>query len=376
MTNLRAYLDYNASAPLLPEAASAVLQVLENAGNPSSVHREGIKARRILDHAREVVAKSVGAQGDSVVFTSGGTEANVLALVGAPGARRIVSAVEHPSVLKTAAEVDPHMLTAPVDGTGMLDLDVLAGYLRQAGPSTLVSIQWVNNETGVIQSMAEIVAAVHGAGAILHVDAVQALGKLQISFHESGIDLLTLSAHKVGGPTGVGALIVRPGLSIAPLLTGGLQERGLRAGTENVAGIAGFAAALISPRFGVWAQIGAWRDDLERRVRALPGVQVMGTSAPRVVNTSCIACDGLDGATQVAALDLDGVAISAGAACSSGKVEPSHVLSAMGVAPERARSAIRVSLGWQNTKNDVDRFVDAYGVLVRRLARRLTVNAA
>ncbi len=356
------YLDYNATAPLRPEARAAIDAALGIDGNPSSVHGFGRRARRAVEDARERVAALVGATPAQVVFTSGGTEANNLALTGSGRARVIVSSVEHDSVLRAA----PEAARAPVDGDGVADLDALSARLAGDGPPALLSLMLANNETGIIQPVRQAAELAHSHGALLHCDAVQAAGKIPVDAAALGADLLTLSAHKLGGPTGVGALIVADGIELAPLLAGGGQERRRRAGTENLPGIAGFGAAAEAAVAGLDAYdgIAALRDGLEARaVAAVPGARVFGAGVSRLANTSCLAMPGTAAETQVMALDLAGIAVSAGSACSSGKVEASHVLLAMGAGEEAAGTAIRVSLGPATTSADVDRFVAVWSAL-------------
>ena len=344
------YLDWNATAPLRPEAAAAMRDAMARCGNPSSVHRWGRAARRMVEEAREAIAALV--PGD-VIFASGGTEANHLALHGAGRPRVLVSAVEHSSVLQAV----PGAERIPVDGDGVVVLGALA---RMLGDDALVSVMLANNETGAIQPLPEIVALAHGRGALVHCDAVQAAGKMPI---DVGADLVTVSAHKIGGPTGIGAVISR--VELSPAVRGGGQERGRRAGTENVIGIAGFAAA--AQAVEEYGRVRGLRDRLEA---ALPEAVVIAAGAPRLPNTSALAMPGAPAETQVIAFDLAGVMVSAGAACSSGKVGPSHVLAAMGLEPELANSTIRVSLGWSTTEADIDHFVEVWRALNRRLERR------
>ncbi len=358
------YLDYNATAPLRPEARTAMAAALDVCGNPSSVHAPGRAARRLVEDAREQVAALVGAAPSQVIFTSGGTEANNMALKGCGRDRIIVSAIEHESVLRPAPDAE----IAPVDGDGVVDAERLAARLGRDGPPALVSVMLANNETGAIQPVAEIAALARDHGALVHCDAVQAAGKIAIDMAGLGVDLLTLSAHKLGGPPGTGALIAGDGVTLAPLIAGGGQERGRRAGTENVAGIAGFgAAAEAAAGLGGWPRIAALRDRLEARAgEAVPDLHIFGAAAPRLPNTSCLAMPGVRAETQVMALDLAGVAVSAGSACSSGKVEPSQVLLAMGAGEEAAANAIRVSLGWASESADVDAFLAAWADLHAR----------
>jgi len=367
----RVYLDWNATAPLRPEARQAMLDALACAGNPSSVHAEGRAARAIVERARQSIAQLAGSGAGGVVFTSGGTEANALALASELDGRRfdrlLVSAVEHPSVLAGGRFLSDAVERISVDGEGRVDLAALTARLAVLagnGQRALVSIMAANNETGVLQPVMEAARIVHEAGAMLHVDAVQAFGRIPLSFSALNVDMMTVSAHKIGGPKGVGALILRPGLRPFPLMTGGGQEQGRRAGTENVAGIAGFGAAAAACARDMAAQavrLAALRAKLEDAVRAAtPDVVIFGASAERIANTTLLGRPGMRAETAVIAFDLEGIAVSSGAACSSGKVQPSHVLSAMGVVPDLARGAIRVSMGPDTTESDVIRFLKAW----------------
>jgi cysteine desulfurase len=363
------YLDYNATAPVRPAVIEAMRQALERVGNPSSVHRFGRDARRALEHARELVAAMVGAAPAQVVFTSGGTEANNQALQGARGPVA-VSAIEHESVLAAA----PDAVRIPIDAEGRLDLPALERELARSAPA-LVSVMLANNETGVIQPVRELVELAHRQGARVHCDAVQAGGKLAIDMDALGVDLLTLSAHKFGGPQGVGALVVGKELEPEALLRGGGQERRWRPGTENLPGIVGFGRAceLAMADADWWQRTAALRDRLEARLTALaPAARVFGRGAERLPNTSCITMPGVSNQTQLIEFDLAGIAVSTGSACSSGKVGPSHVLAAMGVEPAVAASAIRISLGWASTPDEVDHLVDAWGRLYARTRRAAT----
>lgn len=362
------YLDWNATAPLRPEARTAATAALDVTGNPSSVHAAGRAARRLVETAREQVAALVGASAREVVFTSGGTEANMLALSPSLGDTLLVSAIEHPSVKcggRFAAVEE-----IPVTAQGIVDLAALERLL--AGRTRpLVSLMLANNETGVIQPVAAAAALVHAAGGLLHVDAVQGPGRIECDFLASGADLMTLSSHKIGGPQGVGALIRREGLTVEPLVKGGGQERGARAGTENVPGIAGFGAAAEATRT-LWrdeaARMNPLRDRFESGIRSVsPKAVIFGDTVERLPNTALFAVAGMKAETAVIALDLEGVAVSSGAACSSGKVAPSHVLAAMGIAPELARGAIRVSLGYATTDGDVGTILNAWGKLAESL---------
>jgi cysteine desulfurase len=365
MPRTETYLDWNATAPLRPEAAAAMTAALARCGNPSSVHRRGRAARAELERARVAVAALVGAPAEGVVFVSGGTEANHLALLGAGRRRVLVSAVEHGSVLHAVPAAE-HI---PVDRDGIVRLDALADLLAADARPALVSVMLANNETGVTQPTAEIAAMARAHGALFHCDAVQAAGKIPLDATAIGADLVTLSAHKLGGPPGIAALVVTGGLELMPLLRGGGQERGRRAGTENLPGIAGFAAAAqaAAAKIGIYDRVRALRDAVEAEIAAIaPEAVVLGAAVPRLPNTAAIAMPGTAAETQIIALDLDGVMVSAGAACSSGKVGPSHVLAAMGVGPDIAASTIRVSLGWGTTETDVALFLQSWTALYRR----------
>ncbi|MGD1014950.1 MAG: aminotransferase class V-fold PLP-dependent enzyme [Roseiarcus sp.] len=381
----RAYLDYNATAPLRPEAREAMLAAIDCLGNPSSIHAEGRAARRIVEEARRAVAELAGVAPRCVVFTSGGTEAANLALtpaIDAPGlkaplARLIVGAGEHPCVLQGHRFAPDRVAIAPLGGDGRIDLAALAALLAAGdGRPALLALQGANNETGVIQPVAEAAALTHDAGGLVVCDAVQLAGRASLDVAALGADFLFLSAHKLGGPKGAGALVAaRSDLTIgAPLLRGGGQERGARAGTENVAAIAGFGAAArvaAGEAASESARLADLRDHIAARVRERASdAAIFGEAAPRLSNTLCFAVPGLAAATLVIALDLAGVAVSAGAACSSGKVARSHVLDAMGVEPGLAAGAIRLSLGWASREADAARFDAAFAETLARLRRR------
>jgi len=361
----RVYLDHNATSPLRPEAREAVLEALACGGNPSSVHADGRAARRRLEDARERIARRLGVAPARIVFTSGGTEADNLALHQAEGPV-LVSAIEHPAVL----EARPDALRIPVTPEGVVDLAALETLLQEHRPQ-LVAVMLANNETGAIQPVAEVARLVHARGALLFVDAVQAPGRIPFAPDALGADLLALSAHKIGGPAGIGALVVRDGLELRPLLRGGGQERRRRSGTENLAGAMGMAAALDAVCDEEALRIRKLRDEMEEALeREVPEVRILGRSVPRLPNTSCIALPGVDATTQLVRLDLDGISVSAGSACSSGKIGRSHVLAAMGLPPGIARGAIRVSLGWSTTADDIVRFVRAFTAMARALLPR------
>jgi len=354
------YLDANATEPLRPEARTAMAAAHDVTGNPSSVHAAGRAARRIMEDARESLATRFGVRPADLVFTSGGTEADALA-IHALGARRriVIGATEHDAV-RVAAQ---GAAILPVDRAGVADLDALALLLAD-GPPALVCLMLANNETGTLQPVAEAAALCRRHGALLHVDAVQAAGRMAVDFSAVGADSLAISSHKLGGPAGAGALLLVPAVSsIIPLIAGGGQERGRRGGTPPVAVIAGFAAAALAS--GDAAGMAPWRDVVERAAVAC-GAVVCGAGAPRLPNTTCVALPGVRADAQVIALDLDGIAVSAGAACSSGKVATSHVLAAMGLGA-LAGQAIRISLPWNAGADDVDAFAAAYARMAARL---------
>jgi cysteine desulfurase len=369
----RRYFDWNATAPLRPQALAAMEEALAIVGNPSSVHAEGRVARRFIELAREQVAALVGAQPGNVVFTSGGTEANTLALTPAieigeekePRDRLLMSAIEHPSVRTGGRFPREAVEDIAANADGRIDLAALAQAVRGTS-RPLVSLMLANNETGVVQPVAEAAAIAHAAGGLIHVDAVQAPGRMACDIGALGADLLTLSAHKIGGPKGVGAL-VRRSEDIHfpdPLIRGGGQERGTRAGTENVAGIAAFGEAAAATQRQLAAEAAsmrALRDSLEAGLKAItPGTVIFGEAAERLPNTTLFAVEGMKAETALIAFDLEGIAVSSGAACSSGKVAPSHVLAAMGVLPALARGAVRLSLGWGTTEADVEYLLAAW----------------
>jgi cysteine desulfurase len=366
----RVYLDWNATTPLRPEARAAMAAAWDLAGNPSSVHAEGRQARRLVEEARAAVAGAVGTLARNVVFTSGGTEANAVALT--PGLRRgsgpavvrlLVSAIEHASVL-TGGRFPPEAIrTVGVTRAGVLDLEQLRAQLA-AGPPALLSLMLANNETGALQPVAEAAEMVHASGGLLHVDAIQAFGKIPFDIKALHADLVTVSAHKLGGPKGVGAVILAEGLlGLEPLLRGGGQELGRRAGTENVAGIASFGAAA-KAAMGALAEdttrLEGLRNRLETGLRQSRGIIVFAEDVRRLPNTTLFTVPGLKAETAVIGFDLAGIAISSGSACSSGKVQPSHVLEAMGLGPDIAEGALRLSMGWSTSDADVDRCLEAW----------------
>ncbi|MEH2572378.1 MULTISPECIES: cysteine desulfurase family protein [unclassified Bradyrhizobium] len=375
----RIYLDWNATTPLRPEARQAMAAAWDLAGNPSSVHAEGRQARRLVEDARAAVAAAVGARPHDVVFASGGTEANTMALApglrrgtGSPVQRLVVSAIEHPSVLSGGRFPADTIAAIKVSGAGLVDLTHLRTLLAE-GPPALVSVMLANNETGAIQPVGEVADIVHEAGGLLHVDAIQALGKIPFDIKSIRADLITLSAHKIGGPKGVGALVLAEEVQgLEPLLRGGGQELGRRAGTENVAGIAAFGAAtkaaMAELPAGAIRQQGL-RERLEKGLKQTPEIIVFSEHAPRLPNTTLFTVPGLRAETAVIGFDLSGISVSSGSACSSGKVQPSHVLAAMGFEGELAQGAVRLSLGWSTTETDIDLALEAWRKLADALLR-------
>jgi cysteine desulfurase len=380
----RSYLDWNATAPMREEAKAAFAAAGSLVGNPSSVHAEGRAARALIEAAREQVAALVGALPGNVFFTASGTEANMLALTPAietadgkrPRTRLLISAIEHVSVRSGGRFPHDAIEELPVGPNGRVDLAALAAAVPRT-PRPLVSLMLANNETGIVQPVAEAAPIVHGAGGLLHVDAVQAAGRMPCDISAIDADLLTLSAHKIGGAKGVGALVrAREDIHFPePLVRGGGQERGLRAGTENIAGIAAFgaaAAAALTRRESEAVHMRALRDQLEAGVLAItPGAVIFGRDSgiARLPNTTLFSLGGIKAETALIAFDLEGVAVSSGAACSSGKVQPSHVLAAMGVSGPLQRGAVRVSLGWETTQIDVEKFLAAWRKLATALSK-------
>ena len=363
------YLDANATEPLRPEARAAMLAALELTGNPSSVHAAGRAARRLLEDAREALAARFGARSQDVVFTSGGTEADALAIHALGESRRlIIGATEHDAVRAAA----PGALVLPVDRSGLTNVDALRDYLTMSRP-TLVCLMLANNETGVIQPVSRAAELCRRHGAYLHVDAVQAAGRMEVGLRALGAHSLAISSHKLGGPTGAGALLLDPEVTaIGPLLAGGGQERGRRGGTPPLPAIAGFAAAAWAASDA--ASLAPLRDAAEVAA-TYAGALVCGSGAPRLENTTCLALPGVRADAQVMALDLDGIAVSAGAACSSGKVAASHVLAAMGLGT-LAGQAIRVSVPWNAAPADIEAFSGAYSRMAERLRVALARPAA
>jgi cysteine desulfurase len=354
---MRSYLDHNATSPLRPEAKQAILAAMDVIGNPSSVHNEGRASRKLMDDAREALALKLGCLPQMIAFTGSGTEANNMAVRGVNVERVLVSAIEHPCVLAAAKASGKPVEIIPVDGQGRLRLEVLETML--AGPKALVSVMHANNETGIIQDVNAIVQLTQNTEHLFHVDAVQSFGKIAVNFGMLGVDLLTVAAHKVGGPKGIGALVIRDGLVVEPLLQGGGQELRRRAGTENILAIAGFGAVAALENVDC-------NDLTDLLDQGLEGQTIFSNSRARLHNTTCFAMPHMKAETALMNFDLEGIAVSSGSACSSGKVGRSHVLEAMGVAPHISANAIRVSLGWNTTVEDVNHFVAVWRKLNQR----------
>lgn len=368
-----AYLDHNATSPVLPAVIDAMVDAMREGGNASSVHAFGRAAHRRLEDARAAVASRAGCKPAEVIFTSGGTEANNLALLGLGRRRLLWAATEHDSIRAVAESFPGEAAMIPVDHLGLLRLDLLEAELA-GGEGALVAVMLANNETGVIHDIPAIAELVHRHGGHLHVDAVQAFGKIPVHFGMLHADSMTLSAHKIGGPQGAGALILADHLTLTPRIRGGGQELRRRAGTENLPGIVGFGRAAELMDIAAFERVQELRDRAEERiVAALPDAVIFGRDAPRLPNTICVAVPGASSETQVMALDLAGVAVGAGSACSSGKVQQSHVLAAMG-AGALAGSAIRVSLGRDTGEAEIDLFLDAYVAFHARRRRKAAAS--
>ncbi len=383
------YLDYNATAPVKPAVIDAMTAALREGGNPSSVHAPGRAARLAVEEARIKLANLLGAAAENIIFTSGGTEAANQAICTAVGIKRVlISAIEHDCVLAAANASRMVVQEIPVTIDGLVDLEALEAMLAQgegeesgAGRAgrALVSVMLANNETGVIQPIAAVAEIAHAHGALVHTDATQAPGKIAVDFTALGVDLLSMSAHKIGGPQGIGALIHRPGLEVRPFIAGGGQERGRRSGTENVAGIValGAAAELATGDLEKAVGIAALRDSMEAAIlQASSDSIIFGARAPRLPNTSFFTMPGVPGETQVMAMDLAGYAISSGSACASGKVKRSRVLVGMGANDSDAVNAIRVSLGPTTTDEDVDGFLLAWTAFLEKKRAQNPLEAA
>lgn len=363
MTNI--YLDYNATAPIRPEVLKLVTEIMGTVGNASSVHGHGRAARKYVEDARGQVAALCSVDSDQVVFTSGATESNNTILHGFKDKRVLISAIEHPAVLESA----PHAEKIPVTSNGVIDMDAYTKILNEGDTPALVSVMLVNSETGVIQPIAEMAKMAKEKGALFHTDAVQGAGRIDLNMTKLGVDFMSLSAHKMSGPQGVGAIITRAGLDLPKFMLGGGQEKNCRAGTHNTAGIAGMglAAELAQNNIAQYQDITKMRDMLEAEIRNVSNSAVIyGTEAPRVGNTSNVGLPRMPAETQLMALDLEGICVSSGSACSSGSFKASHVLTAMGADETEAKSSLRISLGWATTSADIDAFLKAWSKLAQR----------
>lgn len=363
--NNRLYLDYNATAKIRPEVIDALGQAMAQVGNASSVHGAGRDARKAVEDARRRVASLLGAAPDQVVFTSGGTEADNQVMQMCDPARTFVSAVEHPAILDAC----PGAQRVPVTADGVIDLNALETMLAETEAPQVVALMLANNETGVLQPVAEAAGIAHRHGALLHCDAVQAVGKIPVDFSALGADTMAMTGHKFGGPQGIGALVVKTPDTVDCLMRGGGQERGLRGGTESVAHIValGIAADIAIERMDGYAALAELRDRMEARLlQSTPGMRVFGGTAPRLPNTSKLMMPGVSSETQVMSFDLAGIEVSAGSACSAGRIEPPYVLTAMGVPDNEALCALRVSLGWDTAEADIDRFVAEWARIFER----------
>lgn len=357
------YLDYNATARIHPEVIDLVTRVMGEVGNPLSVHNSGRHARKYVEDARTQVAALCNIAPEQVIFTSGATESINTILSGFRDKRVLISAIEHPAVMASA----PHAEQIPVTPDGVVDMDAYKDMLKN--PPALVAAMLVNSETGVIQPIAEMAQLAHEKGALFFTDAVQAAGRIDISLNKLGADFMALSAHKMAGPQGVGAIITKEGLDLPKFMLGGGQEKNCRAGTHNTAGIAGMglAAELAQKNMPTYGTIQNLRDGMEQQIRQISNQAIIyGENAPRVGNTTNVGLPGVPAQTQMMALDLDGVAVSSGSACSSGAFKASHVLTAMGANDDAAKSALRISLGWATTQADIDRFLESWSKIVER----------
>lgn len=363
----RIYLDYNATCPMRPEVIEATTSAMAISGNPSSVHHEGRQARKLIEAARTKVSELIGCSAKQVIFTSGATETNNMLLKGyAPHRRLLVGSIEHSSVVKSGVDVE----YLPVLSNGLIDLEALKNILDNSTEPTFVSIMTVNNETGIIQPIKDIAALVKNFDCVFYTDSAQAAGRIPIDFNAMGVDFMGLSAHKIGGPQGVGAIIMAKGTNPPALLHGGGQERNQRAGTENVAGIHGFGVAADIALNGLedYKNLATYQTQIETTVKAsCSDIVINGADAPRVANTTSLCLKNFDAQTFLMSLDLEGIAISTGSACSSGVVKASHVLKAMGHSDENAKSGLRISTGWATTQDDIDAFIKAWNKIIERL---------
>ncbi|MGB1076766.1 MAG: cysteine desulfurase family protein [Bdellovibrionales bacterium] len=365
----RTYLDYNATCPIRPEVIEGVVFAMETLGNPSSIHQEGRQARKLVETARAKVSDLVGCSAKQVIFTSGATESNNMLLKGyAPHRRILISATEHSSVIRAGVKAE----LIPVHSSGLINLDALKALLEEDTRPVFVSIMAVNSETGVIQPIKEISALLSDYDSIFHTDAAQAVGRIPVYFPSMGVQFLSLSGHKIGGPQGIGVIVMENGTNPPTLIEGGGQERRQRAGTENVAAIhgLGIACEIALDNLEEFQKLGVFQSTLEKALKASnTDIVINGENAPRVANTTSLCLKGFDASTLLMSLDIEGIAVSTGSACSSGSVEPSHVLKAMGHSDSNAKSGLRISTGWATTQDDIDAFLKAWNKILERLKR-------
>lgn len=362
------YLDHNATAPIRPEVAKLMTAMLLETGNPSSIHYAGRSARNHIENARQRIGRIFDVDAKQIIFTSGATESNNTILNGFRDKRILVSAIEHPSLLDAGVAYE----TIPVTRDGVVDLNALQALLNNGIPTALISVMLVNNETGVIQPVAEIAAIAKQHGTLVHCDVTQAVGRIPFTRASLGVDFMTLSSHKIGGPQGVGATIFAAKAPLPKLLLGGGQENRQRAGTENVAGIAGFGLAveIAQQSIPAFQALETLRNKLEHAIQqSVPNTIIHGKNAQRVANTSCFSVVGIQSETMLMNMDLEHIAISSGSACSSGSIKPSHVLLAMGVNSETAKCAVRISMGWDTTTSDIDHFLEIWEKTLPRLIK-------
>lgn len=357
------YLDYNATAPIRGEVIELMSEVMKEGGNPSSVHSIGRAAKSRMEKARSMISETINCRTQMIIFTSGGTEANNMAILSSGRTRLITSNVEHDSVGSASSRFAGQVETVPVDQNGLINIKDLKELLKHGAEDTLISLLYANNETGVLQDIENIVSVAKEAGALIHIDAIQALGKVGIDFMEMGVDMMSISSHKIGGPQGVGALVAHEKLPIKSWVLGGGQEVGRRGGTENIAGIAGFglAVSMVPQSLEKMAELEKWRDEIEQDLKDHASeIRFLGKGANRLPNVSVIYMPDVMSETQVMNFDLDNICVSAGSACSSGKVKGSHVILAMTGDEKIANSTIRMSLGWNSEKSDCDAFLKAW----------------
>ena len=359
MRQNKVYLDYNATGIVRPKVIDGIVEALGIQANASSVHKFGFAAKKLIEKSRNDLADFIKAEPKDIFFTSGGTESNV-SVINSYKRKLIISSIEHESVFETAKNIGINTEIIPVDKNGIINLDFLDKILQDNKEPSLVSIMLANNETGIIQPISEAAKIIKYHGSLLHCDAVQALGKIKVDVQKLGAQILSFSAHKIGGPQGVGAIWVKNGVKLNSLLTGGAQENFKRAGTENISGIHGFACAINDISFDEMHKLKSLRSKLEDKLTNIAPINIYSYDKDRLPNTTCFSISGISREAQLIALDLDGIAVSSGSACSSGKIAHSHVLKAMGASEKDLDSAIRVSSGWNTNNSDIEKFIDSW----------------